>query len=100
MPTVRKRQIPPPTEDEISAFYSTIDGAKKKPAILKLIQPYAEFFIPKLSKAEFPKPMTELYNTEALTMNYTELLAECERVFDLIAVSLRLSIDIVIMAMT
>ena len=35
-----KKKVEPPTEEEISRFYGVLNGAKKKPAILKLIQPY------------------------------------------------------------
>ena len=81
------KKIPQPTAAEINTFYGILNSANKKPAILKIIQPYAESFIPKLSKAQFPKPITELYDPEALKMDYIELLTECERVFDLISVS-------------
>lgn len=66
-----------------------LNSALKNPAILRITQPYAQSFIPKLSLAEFPKPLTELYNPDALRMNYTELLVECEKVFQSITVSLR-----------
>ncbi len=67
--------------EEIDAFTKVLNSAAKKPAILKITQPYAQAFIPKLSSSEFPKPLTDLYNAEALTMNYVELLSKCKEIF-------------------
>ena len=60
---------------------------RRKKTVLKITQPYAKEFIPKMSQEQFPKLISELYNPEALTKTYTELLNECERVFNLISVS-------------
>lgn len=48
--------------------------AEKKPAILKIIQPYAQRFT-------LPLPMLELYNPEALHMGYLSLLKAFESAF-------------------
>ncbi len=71
---------------EIEKFYGVLNCAKKKPAILKITQPYAEKFIPKMCQEQFPEPMNELYSPEALKMTYLELLNECERVVESISV--------------
>ncbi len=73
--------------EEIDAFTKVLNSAAKKPAVLKITQPYAQAFIPKLSSSEFPKPLTDLYNAEALTMNYVEFLSKCEENFQSITVS-------------
>lgn len=85
----KKRKIPEPTTEEIEVFYSAINRASKKPAILKVTMPYAKSFVPKLCLSEFPKPLLELYNPEALKMNYLELLSECEKIFSSINVSVQ-----------
>ena len=85
---VRRRcHIKEPTESEMNSFYECLDGAKKKPAILKIIQPYANSFVPKVLSAELPKPISSFYNPDALKMDYIELLAECERLFNMISVT-------------
>lgn len=81
-----KPRIPEPSEEELATFYETLNGAKKKPAILKITPPYSKYFVPKLSQATFPQPITDLYNPSALEMDYMELLDECEKQFDLITV--------------
>ena len=83
---VRRRcHIKEPTESEMNS-YECLDGAKKKPAILKIIQLYANSFVPKVLLAQLPKPISSFYNPDVLKMNYTELLAECERLFNMILV--------------
>ena len=84
--TAKKTKIEPPTEADLADFFSTLNKAKNKPAILKITDPYYKDFVPKLSRPEFPKPITELYDPIALTMSYTVLLKETEKVFDSIKV--------------
>lgn len=47
-------------------FFTKLNGATIKPAILKIIQPYAEQFIPKSSTPTLPVLLSEYYNPEAL----------------------------------
>ena len=63
--------------------------AKKKPAILKITQPYA--LIPKLCSSTLPRPMMELYNPQALHMGYLSLLEACESAFQGIKVRLTIT---------
>ena len=86
MGTAKKTKLEPPTEAELADFFSAVNKAEKKPAILKITDPYYKHFIPTLSKPEFPKPITELYDPTALTMSYPVLLKESEKVFDSVKV--------------
>ncbi len=45
---VKEEDIPQPTMEEIDAFTKVLNSAAKKPAILKITQPYAQAFISKL----------------------------------------------------
>lgn len=58
--------------------------ADKKPAILKITQPYAKDFIPKCATKALPLPMMELYNPDTLQMDYLSLLNVCESTFQTI----------------
>ena len=79
---------------ELDTFYKAINEAKRKPAILKITQPFAEVFIPKLSQSVFPLTIMELYNPASLDMDYHDLLKECEKVFGAIKVITRTIISI------
>ena len=76
----------PPSSAAITTFFQEINMAENKPAILKITQPYAQEFIPKLCCSALPTPMMELYNPEALHMSYLTLLETCESAFQSITV--------------
>ena len=77
--TVNK--IPRPTETELESFYSSINEAKKKPALLSITPPFAKEVIPRLSLSTYPKPLMEYYNLATLDMKYPDLLKKCETVY-------------------
>jgi len=82
------KEIIPPSPAAIDIFFRKVNMAKKKPAILKITQPYAQGFIPKLCSSTLPRPMMELYDPEALHMGYLSLLEACESAFQGIKVRL------------
>ena len=65
--------------------------AEKKHAMLKIVHPYAKEFILKLCSSTLPLPMMELYNPEALHMDYLSLLEACELAFPSITVRIMAS---------
>ena len=77
----KHRNIEIPSKEELDKFFLNVSMAKKKPAILKIIEPYAHEFIPKLNSNMLPKPITELYDQDALHMDYLSLLDAFERIF-------------------
>ncbi len=75
-------------------FFRKIDKAQIKPALLRVVEPFAEDFIPRLSTDKLPKPLTDLYNPDALRMDYLKLLDSCESVFQSIKVRLSYKLEI------
>ena len=71
-----------PSMLEVNKFFEEISKAKNKPSILKITTPYSEQFVPTSSISTFPKPITELYNPNALSWEYIDIVKECERVFN------------------
>ena len=84
--TQASKKIMPASQATMTTFYQEIIMAEKKPTMLKIIHPYAQEFIPKLCSSTLPLPMLELYNPEALHMNYLSLLEACELAFQSITV--------------
>ncbi|XP_065919932.1 uncharacterized protein [Dysidea avara] len=81
-------EISDPSDAELNTFYDGINNyTKRKPGILKISPPYSDNFIPILSQSIYPTAMMELYNPEALTLQYHDLLTECERTIDTIKVT-------------
>ena len=82
----RRKVTPPLSSEELTTFFEEISETKQKPAILKIIEPYSQQFIPKSASSILPLPMMELYNPEALHMDYLTLLKTCETTFETIKV--------------
>ena len=78
--------IVPPSAAAVRSLFQEINSAQKKPAILKITQPYAQEFVPKQVSCALPLPMMELYNPETLHMDYLSLLRACEAAFETITV--------------
>ena len=59
--------VDPPTKDELTTFFETLNSSDLKPAILKITSPYCNQFIPKLCDNSLPSTISQLYNPEALS---------------------------------
>lgn len=76
--TVGKTQQP--TSDELSSLFSALSATGSKSAILSLIEPYSDSFVPKVIGENFPPVLTELRNDEAVHMDYSDILSMCKDV--------------------
>ncbi len=94
VPAAKQPKISQPSDLEMNNFFRKIDKAQIKPALLRVVEPFAEDFIPRLSTDKLPKPLTDLYNPDALRMDYLKLLDSCESVFQSIKVRLSYKLEI------
>ena len=85
MRTHARKKIMPPSPATMTTFYQEIIMEEKKPAMLKLIHPYAQEFIHKLCSSTLPS-MLELYNPKALHIDYLFLPEACKLVLQSITV--------------
>ena len=67
-----------PTGEEVKEFFASLNRSKTKPAILSLVEPYAIDYIPKSLDEGLPLCLSQIYNPDAILMNYGELLQFCE----------------------
>ena len=67
-----------PTYDEMDCFYKCLSRSKSKPAILSLVEPYSDNYVPSSSLPGFPLPLTTLHKLEYESLSYTDLLEACE----------------------
>ena len=72
--------VPQPTDEEMSQLFQALSLTETKPAILSLIDPYSDEYVPKSSLTTFPKPLKSLQQPLYTEMQYHELLAVCETV--------------------
>lgn len=78
--TVKESRRQPSTSDELSSLFNTLSTTGSKSAILSLIEPYSDDFIPKPISENFPLVLTELRNEEALHMDYSDVLSICNNI--------------------
>lgn len=75
--------ISKPTDEEMQLLFKNLNTAVSgdtKPAILSLVEPYSEKFIPKSSMDSFPKPLSLLYQSAYYELPYHKLLDVCQTV--------------------
>ena len=69
-----------PSVEEKSHFLLTLSKAGSKPAVLSLLPPYSEAYIPKESSGKRPCALTSLYWTNFSKLSFPQLLQEGEKV--------------------
>ena len=69
--------VQPPTDSEIDTFYQTLNSAKLKPAILRIIPEYADQFAPQHLALDLPVLLPR-YKAEYLNLDYVSLQSVCE----------------------
>ena len=72
------KAVPSPSTTELDVYYKAINEAEKKPAILKITQPFAGTFILMLAQSVLPMPITKLCKPAALDKEFPDLLKKCE----------------------
>ena len=74
----RKPTIPEQTESELSTLFKALYETGSKPGILSLIAPYSDDLTPQPMKENFPPVLTELRDDDAMHLNFSELLKQCQ----------------------
>lgn len=64
-----------PSHDATMAFLGMLAASKSKPAILSLVEPYSSQYVPKSLDSNFPVCLSQIFKSEYLNLNYSELLA-------------------------
>ena len=81
------------TSEELDLFFKDISMQGTSPAVLSLVTPYSDKFIPKSTSAGFPKPLNSLYQPEYGELPYDELLEVCQAICITITASMAESIE-------
>ncbi len=82
-----------PDNFEIDTFFKKLNESGKNPAILSIVSPYSDNYIPKVVQPNFPKPLQQLYNKESLKYDYLKLLAVCEKINITITKEMALAVE-------
>ena len=73
-------RVPPPTSEQVNAFYERLNKCKNKPVLLRVLPGYCEQFST-LSGPTLPSSLLDLYSDDNRSMNYADLLTKCEEIF-------------------
>ena len=71
-----------PTQDEIQQLYINLSKTDGKPVLLSHTEGFSDPFIPASELPNFPKPLSELFDENATTMSYPDLLQRCDEVYN------------------
>jgi len=69
-----------PTDTEMEQFFNNLSLCGTKPAVLSLVSPHSDVYVPKISLPTFPQPLTSLRNPDHCKLSYPDLLETCENV--------------------
>ena len=75
-------QIPKPTGSELNQFYVNLSRTEGKPVILSHTPGFSDPYVPISHLPNFPKPLTELFDPNAMSLSYPDLLQQCEELYN------------------
>ena len=75
-------QIPKPTESELNQFFVNLSKIEGKPVLLTHTPGFSDAYIPVTHLPNFPKPLTDLFDADAMALSYPELLQHCEELYN------------------
>jgi putative phage-type endonuclease len=73
----REDRTPEATDEDMDIFYRKLAKCNPTSAILSIVEPHCEKFIPKAISEDFPKVLTELKDDNCMTMTHIELKKHC-----------------------
>ena len=65
-----------PSEDQLCQLFSALAASSSKPAILAVVEPHCDSYVPSSLSEGLPIVLSTLYNPDFLSLNYSELLAK------------------------
>ena len=69
-----------PISSEVDDFFLKLSKCNTKPAILSIVDPYSDKYVPKVAQPSFPTPLPQLYDDKYLAYGYIQLLKASEEI--------------------
>ena len=85
--TSKSLAVSPPSKEELRQFHASLHSEPIQPALHLVMDEFAAEFVPQSETGKMPKPLSALYNSDALQLGYLELLQQCAETFDSIEVT-------------
>ena len=92
VPKPKNKIIPNPTEAEVTQLLTNISKCGTKPAILSLVSPFSDSFVPNEYGNELPVLITDLTDSTTFNLSHSELLDKCKNIKRKLCVSKEQSI--------
>jgi len=74
--------VVPTADDDLTELYSQLSTTSGKPVMLSHTEGFSDHYIPIARLPDFPKLLIELFDPDAATLPYPELLQKCNEVYD------------------
>jgi len=71
------KEVPPMSETELINFLHEINKGQVKPAIMSIVQPFSDNFIPKEAQCMYPKLLSDLFDEEIHQLPLCEVRKQC-----------------------
>ncbi|XP_046857602.1 uncharacterized protein LOC124451003 [Xenia sp. Carnegie-2017] len=79
---MQRNPVPAPSSSELDEYFKTISSFSSKPAILSLIHPYSDCYVPKALHSDLPPVKSDLYDPTLLDKSLETLLELSESKMD------------------
>ena len=83
----KKNNVPKPSDFELEDFFQKISKCGSKPAVLSLVNPFSDAYVPRDFNEEFSPLISDFVDTSCFNLPYDELLVKCREVKSSINVS-------------
>ena len=77
LPVSHTVQVTSPTDEEIGSFYKSLGELSTKPAILSLVDPYSDNYVPKFVSEQLSACLLNLLKPEYLQYSYVQVATSC-----------------------
>ena len=74
------RNVPAPSPAELDIFFRGLSLGDTKPALLSLVSPYSDGFVPKQAQVAFPALLPDLYKEDLYKQPFNVVLGKCSSV--------------------
>ncbi|XP_022084544.1 uncharacterized protein LOC110975965 [Acanthaster planci] len=79
--------IAPPTSDQLAVFHASLQQVSARPVVHRVMDAYAQEFIPPSATDKYPKALSSLHDPDSLDLTYPHFLQKCATVSDSIKIT-------------
>ena len=81
-PSCKACLMTPPSTEQVNKLHVRLSNTVGKPVALSHSPGFSDAYAPLNTLADFPKPLTELFNRDAIDMSYQDLVEKSSNIYD------------------